>query len=337
MAELIQHYLENRSKLFALFIELLHSFTLLFFACQLYGLELNFDDLIIEAKSVSANFFLTFIGVGLTYLTIAYAAQLIIAITSSIVLRVTDWIGYQEDRTIQKDNKKSFLTFKQFRKNKEIGNNEGAQKFFSGLNEKEFIRFKDFHLEKKATRNFGRIFIILLAYLIIRLTFKEEDFSILVNWIIGIGLLIFILLYNKAVEFENALAAPGFFKKVEERRRIRDVRKIINDNKHCTKLKIDNLFFISNRKKKTIGWIIIIDGDWNNGSHLEELLKTDSIEKGIYKILIDVLDFIPDKFMNEENLKIIKSIDTFNLTKEVNAILIADRNKNMATEDFPEY
>lgn len=351
MLELIQHYSNNKNKLFALFIELLYSFTLLFFACKLYGLELNFDDLLIEVKSISVNFFLTIIGVGLTYLIIVIAAQLIILITSLIILRLTDWINYQKDRRKLKGEVKSSFTFDQYRKQKEISSNEAAHKLFSGLNEKQFPRLKDYYLGNNATLNSGRIFIILLAYLIIRLTFKEEDSSVFVNWIIGVGLLVLIIFFNNTVELENALGAPDFFKNVEERRLIRGIRKIINDNKYCTKKRInfneketiiDNLFFISNRKKKIIGWIVIIDSDWNNDSHLEELLKNDSLGKGVYKILVDIFDFVPDKYLNEENLKIIKSIDTFNLDKEVNALLIEDRNrvtiiqKNTSAENLSE-
>lgn len=141
MLELIQHYSNNKNKLFTLFIELLYSFTLLFFASQLYGLELNLEDLLIEVKSISVNFFLTIIGIGLTYLTIAITSHLVILITSLIVLRLTDWVNYQKDLWELKDKVKSSFTFDQYRKQKKISSNKAAHKLFSGLNEKQFPKF----------------------------------------------------------------------------------------------------------------------------------------------------------------------------------------------------
>lgn len=341
MFEFLQHYSANKSKLFALCIEILYSFTLLFFACQIYGVKLSFDELVVAAKSISVDFFITVIGIGLTYLIVAIVAQLIIIIGVSLIIsELSDFIIYKIRCRKLKDEEKSSFTIEKFKKEKETVKSEGAYKLFSSMNEKQFVRNKDYYLGSNATLHSGRIFIIFLAYLIIRLGYQEVSSSVLMNCVIVAGLLGLVIFYNHALELETIVSSPNFFKDVEERRMIKSIRQIINGNKYCYQKKrrsgkknketvIDNLYFILNKKGTVIAWIIIIDGDWIEDSLVEELLKSETLGKGSYKILVDVFDLIPDKYIDEKNLKIVKSIDAFNLNKDVTELLIEDRNKSL--------
>lgn len=330
MFDFVQHYSSSKSKLFDFGIEVLYAFTLLFFAGQLYGKEISIDALLSGAKTVSIDFFQDVIGISLAYLLIAIIVQVAVMLVMFGSDELIYYIGYRRYKKRLKVELKETFTFEKYKKQPESKElyDEAAYRVLGNLNEKQFIRGKDYYLEKKATTQSSRIFIILTSYLIIDLGFRQSNFGVM-NWIILPGLILIVLFHVYAAELEHAVSNPDFFLKLDRRSTLSKLRQLVLKDQRCFQriskkergtIK-ENVFFVHNKNHRLVGWIIIVDQEMMETSFIESILKKGRSDKGSFKILLDPFDLIPDSYSSEENMEIVKSVDDFNLGKRVNGLL----------------
>lgn len=333
MFDFIQFYTTNRNKLLDILIELLYALTIFIVTKEIYGKHITWNTLIIGAQSLSMEFFLDLIGIGLIFLTVALIIRWFASVILSSVEMSISRIKYLKRRAKLNSIKKREYTFKIFVQKGEVtpGLKILADKTFLYVKEERMSELRSYFTKSKFSSLATKLFVILSSFLMISLVIRKTSFG-MVQGLVSIGLYYSIVFYYLACNAERIINAPGFYDKVSDNRKLQNYRKILNSNPACyQKLKQnekgtmkENLYFVYDPSTSStiVAWIVLVDRSGLEFDFLREIIENTSNNKGVFKVLIDIFDIIPDKYSTKENLKIIKPNDQINMIKEVNALIL---------------
>lgn len=333
MLEFLQFYTTNKSKLLNILLEILYAFSILIFANELYGKEITITSLINGAQSVSKDFFVDVVGIGLTYVFVAIVAHVFTILILTIFERLISRVRYREAwRKLKLKNGEAY-TFDNFMENRENMSdfNTLASGMFIYTKKEKLSELRLYFTGMKFSTLAVRFFIMLSSFLMVSLSYLKSSFGVIESFVL-IGLLASVVLYYFAINLERIVNSPDFMRKINDERKVLAHRKILTNNPSCyqkdskrTKGTIqENIFFVRDITQSTeiIAWIILVDRSILEGEIIRKILENSKTDNGVFKVLVDVFDLIPDKYSLLPNVKIIKPDDQINLDKEVNALVL---------------